>query len=402
MFQKFYEDTIFGRFIKRLIRSTNLPLLNVIEEGETITANCCYIHDRYIIRCVTTGAFHMWQTVNDLYPSSQIYPEFSLSPGGKEATYQIISYYDNDNIQQNYTYHSRDLTYDTETHYYLGEYLRFLKHTSGLDLMAYYNCFNYKSVTGVELVNPSSNTESSSVGYSLEPVGNYKLIAIPVKFSHTYTIAIDCAAEVLMRCVVYGDSGMVIRNINDSKPYYSDSDGLQSTFTRLDNLNFLKPILFKIPEPDDAQLYDQEKNLYLLIQLPNHNDSSIVVLEGVYTAADERNLSLLQFNCKTSFAFSDRLIEYLLLNVVSNAEEITPNINYLQNYLHNYLLATRDENEFLLQEYETNKINGVWDDTIKDVIWKVISDNKARIELRDQDGFMNKDIERILAARYSK
>lgn len=35
------------------------------------------------------------------------------------------------------------------------------------------------------------------------------MIAIPIKYNKTYTIAIDCAFPVLMKSVLYGNLGMV-------------------------------------------------------------------------------------------------------------------------------------------------------------------------------------------------
>lgn len=95
-----------------------------------------------------------------------------------------------------------------------------------------------------------------------------------------------------------------------------------------------------------------EKNLYLAIQLPATNVSSIVILEGDYSCVAEKiaNLSdmsdkeitdaklisvnpqLIQINTKSVYAFSDRLIEFLLNNVITPIDDIEKNIVRMHKY----------------------------------------------------------------------
>lgn len=62
-----------------------------------------------------------------------------------------------------------------------------IRDVKGIDLMHLYNCFNYNMV---------SNLSFEKIGkhqYQIESKTNkdYKVIAIPIKFNKTYTIAID-------------------------------------------------------------------------------------------------------------------------------------------------------------------------------------------------------------------
>jgi len=96
----------------------------------------------------------------------------------------------------------------------------------------------------------------------------------------------------------------------------------------------------------------------LLIQIPFVNQSSVVVLEGDYRHSFSKevcinmeyvdsgeikerdlndvmltDLSLLQFSNQYKYPFSNRLIEYLLNNVMSYQDEIGNNIAPIQECL---------------------------------------------------------------------
>ena len=104
-------------------------------------------------------------------------------------------------------------------------------------------------------------------------------------------------------------------------------------------MDFTKPQLYSF-EITSKNLYSMKNNLYLAIQVPYNNTSSVVVLEGDYTKsrfieADEKNIlipkfknnySLLSANSNKSYAFSYRLIEYLSNNIIHKNTELTGNI----------------------------------------------------------------------------
>ena len=147
-----------------------------------------------------------------------------------------------------------------------------------------------------------------------------------------------------------------------------------------------------------------QKSLYLLIQLPINNDSSIVVLENFDdtrgVVCDERSVrnyfvrpSLLKMNTRCSFAFSDRLIEYLLGNVITNTDIISKNIEKTQVALSEYNF-----------DYKVNfergyKHKGIWDKDISNIIMNIVEDNLEPYDWYDQDGFINKDVEKVLQKR---
>jgi hypothetical protein len=138
------------------------------------------------------------------------------------------------------------------------------------------------------------------------------------------------------------------------------------------------------------------------------NTSSIVVLEGNYldSQVDKHfdmtyiqdmsqeeidnafisELSLLRLNDKNSYAFSDRLIEYLLLNVIDSSETLDGNIQFIQDTLG-------------MNVYENWVYRGVWTDNIRyDAFnsYKSSKNRDYRLEMIDINGFIDKDMESFL------
>ena len=139
--------------------------------------------------------------------------------------------------------------------------------------------------------------------------------------------------------------------------------------------------------------------------MPSQNDSSIVVLEnydptlrGVRCATEEGtvrepqllNLSLLKMNTRVSYAFSDRLLEYLLGNVIYDRETYFNNIAMVQTAL---------SKKF--PEYRKSLINGqhkkgIWDRDISRLVYQLVEDAAKSNILYDQDGNINRDTELLL------
>ena len=146
------------------------------------------------------------------------------------------------------------------------------------------------------------------------------------------------------------------------------------------------------------------------MQLPKSNTSSVVVLEGNYInntkkIVDRRyynqlsqkqkdsiflsELSLLRLNDSNSYAFSDKLIEYLTLNVVIPTEEIAGNITLAQKVIDGVI---------------PNMYPGVWEDKIRtdgfDFFMNGYQEDSILYPV-DINGYFDKDIERLLLKRLS-
>lgn len=402
MFQEFFTDTLMSRFIKRLIRSTNLPLLHILEDEDIPVAGASYLYKNEVRKY-----------------SSEI---------------EYIAYpYDPNDITTHYNFHSKHMYYDTETHKQLGEYLRYIKATKGLNLMPYYNCLSYMALPNLMLKKP----DAESPHYTSLSDPTLKVYAAAVKFGKKYTIAIDSDTPVKIAPVIYHEDFGLISTDATRSNYYTDS--LSGAYKEIPNSKFTEPFIFEMPSVDDLalsaheknSLYAQEKNLYLAIQTAATNDSSVVILEGDYlnswkeisitsstlnseeikrlengsenqinkseqpASRDYLNLSLLQFNSKKSFAFSSRLFEYLLLNIIHKDEEISGNIEYLDNIL-------RDLPEDLsnISSAYTSKGSSpyLWSDDMQQSVRKYINNLQVNeiAYFRDQDGNFNSDIEEFI------
>ena len=52
MYQKFNSDNIVTKFIKNILNSTNIPIVNVWKPGKPLIKDLFYITDKYIIKAI--------------------------------------------------------------------------------------------------------------------------------------------------------------------------------------------------------------------------------------------------------------------------------------------------------------------------------------------------------------
>lgn len=377
MFQKFFTDTIENKFIKSILYNTNLPNIETADVGDYLIKDAYYIYKTSIIKCTNSG--YLFKSLDGDFPI---------------ATYDFIKRYSPGDYYLGITdrFVSRYNYYDPETHGYLGKYLRYIRGLYGVDLMPFYNCFNYSIISGYEL-KKNAKTIASDPNVVIEQVensSNYKLIAIPIKYNRTYTISIDCMAEVFVKAGLYSRFGMIEKsNFNDS--------GIIKNST-----SYINPFTYKVDISSYSDgsnikkdLYDYQKCLYLFIQLPSSNTSTITVLEGDYTNRGHiisnlseidsatnkelnrtfvKNISLLTINDGNTYAFSSRLIEYLLRNVIDSEDPIYKNVATIQ-YLTN------------------NKATGEWSNMLRADIFDRLQEINT---MKDITGFADKDAEKYL------
>lgn len=460
MFQRFHENTQVSRFVKHLLSSEAIPLLQTIVDGMPLIEGCKYLLDDYPVVCKTSGFYGDTAVVEPLSLSNITYTNFNSKVGW----------------------------YDDLTHKQLGDYLRYLRDKRSIDLMKYYNCYNSTELTDVYLntadIGPlvcsddhtldSDGTRinkvevrdgsdepviycgvlrkyDSTTTYRFGSLPGYKVVAVPVKFDTTYTVAVEAHNVVSVRGIIYNsNNGMIeeydpdVATKKSEKVYYSDY--LSHTCATLPFAKFKEPFTYRIELASDTvnlplavkqALYMRQKDLYLVLQVPSDSSSSIVVLEGDYTnngkfevtqgsvvfdidpttgkVIDSRklhplydtdtipedkcsvkyvdNLSLLYYNTGVSYAFSDRLIEYLLLNVVTPLETLSTNVSRVQLSLRR--LYPSYNSKLLKKEARY----GVWDDSIPKYVRSYISENRNKLTGPfDHDGHINKDVEELLSA----
>lgn len=332
---------------------------------------------------------------------------------------------------------SNTSTYDADTHYHLGQYLRQLRGLHGIDLMPYYNCWDgsrtdkYRITTSIDeqLIPHTVLTDSVSTD-------GYKLLTVPVKLNQQYTLYLNSDTPIKYGFAYY-DGTNVISSSDDNILVGNDRVINSSTYS--------EPILIKSPELDDIyrtypisinnERYYLEDYLTLFLQVPADNSTSIVVLEGNYclnklikpqliklsngahaedsditteitkvvkfignstdNTLDVNNLitspsSLTINGVPTTYLFNDRLVEYLLYNVVTHIDPLYKNIVYAQ----------RDTSTQLCKNvnglnYE-NPIYGEYDSNYRYFIYRLVTETIKNPSLIDINGFIDKDSEKVV------
>lgn len=352
---KYNNNHIVTGHIKQLLSSFNLPNCKVYktERDEAPLKGVTYLKDNYFQRYVG----------EDTWENSRI--EYNPEKS-------ILNRTKNLKITNN--------VYDSYTHEYLGNYLRFLRDYYSLDLMPLYNCFSNKICSNLNIKELDFNSADS----------DYKIFILPIKLNTDYTVAVDCTGKIEFCCGLYDQ--------------YLFSY-LTSTHQVYTNTFFNQPILYKISsltlsEAEESKLQNNmEDNLKLFIKIPINNKSSITILEGNYLNYTKENrtvinleglyknstidlplysaLSLLKINNGESYPFADTLISYLVDNVVTSQETISDNIKRIQKIM-----------QINHQKY---KYEGIWDDLTKYNIYARLAEKNALAE--DSLGYLDKNAE---------
>lgn len=289
----------------------------------------------------------------DFYSNSSGIDTFAIIKGNENFPPKIVRYV-NGNIKEICPYQEggyyRNFTknlvllnnqYDSYTHKYFGDYLRFLRDFNNLNLMSMYNCYN------------NSYKEDSTSKY----------LIVPVKYNQKYTVAFTSWG---VKYVFTNDT-----SLGNLQTLFLDSNNPE----HLKQSKFNNPSMITSPKPGKKQIsseeytYDwfKEDELYLVIKVDIVNKYRLIVLEGDYTrnqnsnsvvtinhekeikvATGEEesitlkpedaynnidietlvanNLSLLQydiFNTETQIPFADRLFEFIMHNVITDRYEVT-------------------------------------------------------------------------------
>lgn len=446
MKQEFFKSNLEAKFIKYLLSYTPLPMIPTISSDDIIIKDCLYIYKNKIFKCTKSGMFAGINSnsyfEDHLYPNEWVYttdednvvqhynPETKqfdiyLPDEGKEGgkypgiggltvtddviRYQYrpmaeVEFIDNftfgnyvPNVTQKFI--SNVPYYDTQTHRFLGDYLRCLRDIYDIDLMGLYNCFDFDIADNFYLTKSTIEEGTNS---------KVKVLLIPIKFNKTYTICIDSDFPVYMRPVFYDD--ILLKDAYNT----SISDLLPVTATKYNNLQFLNPITYSVSnfigieneeqEKLSTTLQSYEKYLYLAIQLNTNNNSSIVVLEGNYanTANNyvsdvsllpklsstqvasifKSNLSLMKSNDGKQYPYAEKLISYLLKYTIDNREEIDDNVANIEKAI--------DYKPPLKDFYA-----GIWDNDLRYVLYNKYMNikNVDYIDKLDILGFVDRDIE---------
>ena len=402
--QQFYTNTIESKFIKDLIATTPLPTIDTLYKGKWIVPGCYYITDCNIVK-----ANHI--TDDDA---------FQFDPDNFSSQLTIISPYKFDSSYPGFTstYSSINDGYDSKTHYYLGNYLRCIRDLHDINLMPFYNCYNGEYVTDIfintsttttKVVDDSGNeTEITTINHNIiqsDPnIRGKKVISIPVKFGETYSIFIDCSTDVEIMCGFYGNKGYISPTQTPAVEIKTENK-----YANLKYTSFRDGFTYTTPKPEKST-YPYTKFFRMFIQLPLNTESSIVVLEGDYTTKDTAaidkfptkarqnqtllsDLSLTQIAGSVSYAFSDRLIEYLTYNVITSEETITQNILRVQQYASSLINTKLNHTEPFNMSLSTPD---VWDTKLQTYLFNLAKESKYIQNKLDLTGYVDKDVEQVI------
>ncbi len=480
----FNNETIFTGYIKQLLSDFNLPKYRVYTQADA----------KYHEEAVKHNAEHP----DDLWPEESInIIESKNSSASGESYTRYINYIKENSIKRyikenntlvwkttkwHYHYNKKELNetknlvvksniYDSYTHEYLGDYLRFQRDYNNLDLMSMYNCFSNVICHNLFI----NHNEENKINFTFDSDNkNYKIYIVPVKLFKKYTIAIDSAEPIEMCCSFY------------SKYYQKELDYdykqtnatlipnfEETTYIKYNSMTYSNPVVYdklwvsmdkkngalveKFTNDDERTIIVQKENdLKLFIKVPLNNNSSITILEGDYTnygskvleviGANARitenksitnfssdyeyirnpvenseeefivnsyfddkyvpttsnqplkpicSLQLLAGNTGISHPFADRLLEYLLENVITHLDETTDNIKRVQEVIGEF------KNSNLPESHKKSiTLDGIWDDSFKHYLYQSITNNNSIQPNDKQDllGYVDKTAEKNYSA----
>lgn len=428
MFQRFNDDNMLTKFIKNLLFTTYIPTVQIWKVGKPVIKDFIYVTKNYIVKAIANWPLNTSSQTTYDGPTSEI----------DDRYFKILSHYVRGDFYRGITsnYESTTSNYDSETHYYLGQYLRMIRDLDGIDLMQYYNCWDgsYSDKIRFNLIRNDNNQNTIEIIQNNKKVDGLKTLLVPIKFNTKYTIYINSNIPFTI-CPVYYDGINIIRNRDISNPLF---------YKKISRCAFNSPYLYEGIDTTKNNLNTNTNNntvlfeeyLTLLIQLPENNMSSVVVLEGDYTNIDLINIvkghydnnifrydeisvnkltevrigedlnrlsdtefenlfrsvpSLTRQIDGQNYAFSDRLIEYLLLNVITKDDEITQNVERIQAY--NSSIKSNQLNGRMF--YMQGKVNGVWDRSLRKYNYDLATTFKQPLSF-DINGYVDKDTEELI------
>lgn len=292
-----------------------------------------YIYGDKIIKCTQSGVLGGGDYFLKKCSDSQVCSnDMTCYSGIDQQKYNVVGNYifDRQSNGVTNTFTSVYNYYDSDTHKHLGDYLRCVRDIFGVNMMPYYNCYCGQCLDG----DVNGNDKNK-----------YKTYIVPIKFNTSYTVAIECNRDMKCYPTMIGQYGQL------EQVELSNTCSLQSQ-------SFSSPFIFKTMSVDDRQIMF-ERYLNLAIQVPYNHKFPPVVIEGDYTNLpyNERKvhnmsqndvfeqilnqnklsiqeqdktymskLSLLAIGHKKQYAFSNRLIENLLRNVIDRTDTTEGNI----------------------------------------------------------------------------
>lgn len=427
--QTFNSTNIITKFIKELVSTTNILNVPVWLPKTPLISQKVYVADKYIVKAKKDSEITYTADKELLSLPSSIHDT---------EYFEILEPYieGEDYVGVTTKCSSNTSTYDADTHYHLGQYLRQLRGLHGIDLMPYYNCWDGSRTDKYRITTKSIGNDLCSVLADSVSTDGYKLLTVPVKLNQQYTLYLNSDTTIKYGFAYYDGTNVIS----------SSGDNILVGNSRVINSStYSEPILIKSPELNDIyrtypisinnNRYFLEDYLTLFLQVPTDNSTSVVILEGDYclnklikpqsikfansanveysgmttevtkvvkfignstnNTLDVDNLitspsSLTINGVPTTYLFNDRLVEYLLYNVITHIDSLYKNIVYAQ----------RDTSTQLCKNvnglnYE-NPVYGEYDSNYRYFIYRLVTETIKNPSLIDINGFIDKDSEKVV------
>lgn len=287
---KFNNNNIFTGYIKQLLASFYLPRYKIYTKNtpiiSTIPVSAGTAHPRYF-PYIKDGTIQYYidgrwichpECIKDKVPHEKAY-EYNRLDLNNVKTLKITN-----------------TIYDSYTHEYLGDFLRFQRDYWGLDLMPLYNCFSNRLCNNLAttITIETSPKIKQAIFNTKNPA--YKIYMIPVKLFQQYTIAIECSSKIELYCGLYGKY-QPSEDATVGSPYAAFHT---ATYQSIAGSRFNSPFLYtKLANITDnldvetianMELPQKEKDLKLFIKVPANTTTSITILEGNYLNWGDRLL----------------------------------------------------------------------------------------------------------------
>lgn len=433
---KFNSTHIFVGYLKQLLSTFNLPTCKiytkeyaeyfhkngkedprVIESFDTLNNNRAAIRVNYL----KDGSISNYFWANSQEQENCSWRKCSTAFYEKNKTVHGLTK----------TLNSPGCFYDTTTHEYLGDYLRFLRDYYNVNLMSMYNCFNNKVCNNLYYSNSGSSSANQVPSIVFDSQDEkYRIYAIPVKLFSEYTIAIDCGQSIEMFCGLYSTKLDASDKTNDlitktykkingsifSQPFLFDKLKTEYWAFDITNMNKNSELSIALNSANVITKWDiinREQDLKLFIKVPATCKSTIVILEGDYRHFNNTRYSQVKFKDNDEL-FNEKSDDPSLIKKVSwkyeqnhcalnfdnkndidngvftpigklqllafNVNESYPFADRLIEYLCKSAITPMDEipdnikrvQKVMEQNNHYFKINGLWEDKMRKIIYDYV------------------------------
>ena len=448
--QKFNDDNMLTKFIKNLLHKTYVPTIQIWNKNKPLIKDFAYIFDNYIVRARTnwtpdneesipapTSARDVkYFTILEPYVRNQFYKGITANYDSITSNYDAETHY----YLGQYLRMIRDLDGINLMQYYncwdgsAVDDIRFSRKTT------YVTDENGQQKLD-DSGKPEVFTDLIEINQRNTKEDGLKTLIVPIKFNTKYTIYLNSNVPFEI-CSVYYDNISILPNSAISSV---------DNYRKVQRCSMTDPYLYDGVSTNKDALNNNTNNmsvlfedyLALLIQLPETYASGVVVLEGDYTQTSLINIlktetykdgstdrltytkkyvnklpqtimsiesnidnipdeefekyfksipALTKSVDKKNYAFSDRLIEYLLMNVITDKDEITQDIVRVQECNSTKAYPTQDVYTM------SNSARGVWDRYLRLYNYDLVTQRKCPL-CYDINGYVDKDTESIILRR---